>query len=144
MYFLFIGILALRYRQYQGCDILPSVILVNCTWIYVLYQYILCVNIYTDFNIPYVSLYLYFLCVQLMFCQDTLYCDTRSFWCKPFPIPEVVFVSMKCFAMGGGGAPKGSKYLCSTPPYVHMYRGGVNMNTFLLRFITNTVSNMYR
>ncbi len=50
-----------------------------------------CVNIYTDFNVPYVSLYLYFLFVQLMFCQDTLYCDTRSFWCNPLPIPRSSF-----------------------------------------------------
>ncbi len=34
--------------------------------------------------------------------------------------PEVVFVSIECFAMRGGGASKRSKYLCSTSPYVQL------------------------
>jgi hypothetical protein len=53
--------------------------------------YSLCQYIYTGSIVPYVSLYLYFLFVQLMFCQDILYCDTRSFWCRPYPIPRSSF-----------------------------------------------------
>ncbi len=146
MYFVFIGILALRYRKYQGCDILSSVILVTCTWVCLLYLP----------NLPY-RYFLWFLCtvrifcactfllVQLMFCQDTLYCDTRSFWCSPLPIPpEVVFVGKNVFAFERGGCVQKIKNIYAQPHHMYKCNGGGCVNTFLLWFITSTVSNVYR
>jgi hypothetical protein len=146
MYLVFVGILAVRYRMYQGCDELLSVILVTCTWVYILYlsnlpyQYFL---MFLCSYIPYVSsvpalFYLYSLCfVRVLY---TVIPD--PFGAAHSQFPEVVFVSIKCFAMGGG-APK-DQNIYAQPHHIYKCNGGGCVNTFLLWFITSTVSNVYR
>jgi hypothetical protein len=135
MYFVFIGILVLRYQKYQGCDILLSVILeLVPEWTYYIRVFFY-VSIYTDSTVPYVSsvpvlFYLYSLCfVRILY---TVIPD--PFGAAHSQFPEVVFVSIKCFAMGGGGCCQRIKNIYAQPH--HMYKcnggGGVCEHVFIM------------
>ncbi len=101
-------------------------------------SYVLSIYRYLRVTVPevsglclYVSLYLYFLFVQFMFCQNTLYCDTRSFWCTPYPIPRSSFCQHKMFCHEGGVRPK-DQNIYAQPHHMYQCNGGGCGNTFLL------------
>jgi hypothetical protein len=121
MYWVFVGISVLRYRKYQGCDIC-NIICDTCN----LYLSVRIMSVFIR-----VLLYRTYLCTcifyvySLCFCQNTLYCDTRSFWCSPIPIPR------SSFAMGEGVRPK-DQNIYAQPHHMYKCNGGGCVNTFLL------------
>ena len=97
---------------------------------YILYQGIFYISIYTDSIVPYVSsvpvlFYLYSLCfVRILY---TVIPD--PFGAAHSQFPEVVFVSIEFFAMGGGVRPK-DQNIYAQPHHMYKCNGGGCVNTF--------------
>ncbi len=87
-----------RYLRVTVPESIRAVIYYHLWYLYIVPEYTCYINIF--FVSVFIRILLYrtypctctFLFVQLMFCQDTLYCDTRSFWCRPYPIPRSSFL----------------------------------------------------
>jgi hypothetical protein len=100
--------------------------------VYLLYKDIFCVSIYTGSVVPYVSLYLYFFYLYSLCFVRILYTVIPDPFGAAHPqFPEIVFVSINCFAMGGGALPK-DQNIYAQPHHMYKSNGGGNVNTFLL------------